>query len=233
MLEERREQLYEIYKIWETELKSACPEIITERYSHPYYLHIPDGWFDRNIRIMIVGEEGAGKDHRFDKTIEDAQLFNKEYLMSQLNKSDPKYMKNCSQFWHRFRRIASLSEASVVWNNLDKIHVCRQGNGKLKVSERRMLHQTSTKVLQEEIKILEPTHIVFFGWYGISLQSECPAVFQELYPGGLKDFSVWKPKKMASFSVDGIHYIFTYHPAWRNKGKNYENEVMELIQDSL
>ena len=102
MLEERREQLYEIYKIWETELKSACPEIITERYSHPYYLHIPDGWFDRNIRIMIVGEEGAGKDHRFDKTIEDAQLFNKEYLMSQLNKSDPKYMKNCSQFWHRF-----------------------------------------------------------------------------------------------------------------------------------
>ena len=67
----------------------------------------------------------------------------------------------------------------------------------------------------------------------MSLQSECPLVFDKLYPGGLKDDSVWKLEKMAVLSVDGIQYIFTYHPGWRNKGKGYEEKVMRLIQDSI
>ena len=232
MLEESRKQLYELYQIWEKELKDFCPDLIKEKYSHPYYLHIPDGWFDSNIRIMIVGEEGAGLKH-YDETIENAQKFNKEYLQCQLNNGDEKYSKNCSQFWHRFRKIASLPGVSVAWNNLDKIHISREGNGKLKVKDRKALHQTPIKILREEIKLLQPTHVVFFGWYGISLQHECPSVFDKLYPGGLKDDSVWKIDKMASFPVDGIHYIFTYHPGWRNKGKDYENKVMQLIQASL
>lgn len=232
MLEERRKRLYEIYKVWETELKSICPQIIAEGYSYPYYLHIPDNWFDSNIRIMIVGEEGAGE-KRYDETMETAQQFNKEYLQSQLDHGDDNYGKNCSQFWHRFRKIASLPGVSVVWNNLDKIHISRKGNGKLKMKDRKALHKTPTKILQEEIVLLEPTHVIFFGWYGISLQCECPHVFDKLYPGGPKDYSVWQSEKMASLSVAGIHYIFTYHPGWRQKGKDYEDKVLKIVERAL
>lgn len=232
MLKERRKQLFEMYKIWETELRTVCPQIIAEGYSYPYYLHIPDNWFESDIRIMIVGEEGAGE-KQYDETIETAQQFNNKYLQSQLNHGDQNYGKNCSQFWHRFRKIASLPGVSVVWNNLDKIHISRKGNGKLQVKDRKVLHQTPTKILQEEIKILDPTHVIFFGWYGISLQSECPHVFDKLYPGRIKDDSVWKSEKMAALFVDGINYIFTYHPGWRNKGKDYEDKIMQLIQDSI
>lgn len=232
MLEERRKKLYEVYQLWESELKSICPQIIAEGYSYPYYLYIPDNWFESDIRIMIVGEEGAGK-KQYDETIEIAQRFNTEYLQSQLNHGDQNYGKNCSQFWHRFRKVASIPGVSVVWNNLDKIHISRKGNGKLKMKDRKALHRTPTKILQEEINLLDPTHVIFFGWYGISLQSECPYVFDKLYPGGLKDDSMWKLEKMAALSVDGIHYIFTYHPGWRSKGKDYEGKVMRLIQDSL
>lgn len=234
MLEERREQLFRVYQTWENELKTYCPQLINEKYSHPYYVYIPDNWFESDTRIMIVGEEGAGE-KQYDETIETAQQFNNKYLQSQLNHGDENHgkKKNCSQFWHRFRKIASLPGVSVVWNNLDKIHISQKGNGKLKVNDRKVLHQTPTKILQEEINLLESTHVVFFGWYGISLQSECPLVFEKLYPGGLKDNSVWKQEKMASFSVGGIHYIFTYHPGWRKKGKGYEDKVMRLIQNSL
>lgn len=179
MLKERRKQLYEMYKVWESELKSVCPQIIAEGYSYPYYLHIPDNWFESDVRIMIVGEEGAGE-KQYNETIETAQRFNNEYLQSQINHGDQNYGKNSSQFWHRFRKVASLPGVSVVWNNLDKIHISRKGNGKLKIKDRKVLHQTPTKVLQEEINLLGPTHVIFFGWYGISLQSECPHVFTDL-----------------------------------------------------
>lgn len=232
MIEEKRKQLYEIYKRWETELKMVCPQIITEGYSYPYYLYIPDNWFASSVRIMIVGEEGAGE-KRYDETIEVAQKFNKEYLQSQLNHGDENYGKNCSQFWHRFRNIAALPNVSVVWNNLDKIHRSQKRNGKLKVKDRKVLHQTPTKILREEIRLLNPTHIVFFGWYGLSLQYEIPNVFDKLYPDGPKDYSVWEKEKMASLSVEDINYIFTYHPGWRNKGKDYESKVLQLIQSSL
>ena len=60
MLEERRKQLCEVYQVWEKELKNVCPKLITKEYSHPYYLNIPDEWFDAKHRILIVGEEGFG-----------------------------------------------------------------------------------------------------------------------------------------------------------------------------
>ena len=224
-----REKLLQIYQQWQTELRLYCRELIAKEFSYPYYLYIPDNWFDSKIRIMIVGEEGAGE-KKFDCSIEEAQKFNKEYLISQLHNGDENYVRNRSQFWNRFRKIARLPDAAVCWNNLDKIHVSKTGNGKLKTTHRRILHQTPTKILQEEIKLLRPTYVVFFGWYGISLQQECPDVFNMLYPNGLNDSSVWEEKKMASFMFDDTYYLFTYHPGWRKKGKDYEHNVMQRIE---
>ena len=86
MLEERRKQLYRVYQDWEKELKDACPQLIKKEYSHPYYLHIPDDWFDAEYRILIVGEEGFGN-KQFDLPIEeDAFETLNGYIISLLEK---------------------------------------------------------------------------------------------------------------------------------------------------
>ena len=228
MLEEKRERLFQLYQTWEEQLKEVSPWLVTEKYSHPYYLHIPDNWFDAKNRILIVGEEGFG-DKQFDLPIAEAQEFNKNYLLKQLSGS----ADNHSPFWKRIRKIASLPDTSVAWTNLDKIHHSGKRGCALKKYERMALHQTPMAILGEEIRLLEPTIVVYFGWYGISLKAELPSVFYELYPGGLKDYSQWKEKKMKAIEQDGIHYIFTYHPGWGQRVKGYEDKVMKVIADAL
>lgn len=237
MLEERRKQLYEIYKVWETELKSTCPQIITEGYSYPYYLHIPDNWFNSKIRIMIVGEEGAGSSKKYDTPITEAQKFNQDYLMRQIdkeNKNNIDYEWNTSPFWRRIRTIRSLG-ASVCWNNLDKIHVNRKGRCNLKKIDRIALHSTTTKILAEEIKLLQPTHVIYFGWYGVSLAAELPKVWGQLYPGGEKDYSQWDKDKYKILHVDGIYHVFTYHPGWGQRQKNFRDNKSyeEIVLDEI
>ena len=81
MVEERRLELLRLYQTWENELIAACPQLINDKYSHPYYLHIPDEWFDAKHRILIVGEEGFGN-KQFNLPIAEAQAFNRNYLLS-------------------------------------------------------------------------------------------------------------------------------------------------------
>ena len=95
------------------------------------------------------------------------------------------------------------------------------------------LHQTPTAILDAEICILKPDIVVYFGWYGISLQAELPNVFQGLYPGGLKDYSQWKEEKMKVIEKDGIHHFFTYHPGWGQRVKGYEDTVLQTIAEIL
>ncbi len=228
MLEERRKQLYEVYKVWEKELKAACPQLITKEYSHPYYLHIPDDWFVAGHKILIVGEEGFGT-KQFDLSIEEAQEFNRAYLAEQLGKGK----KNNSGFWRRIRKIAVLPDVSVTWTNLDMIHI----NGKecrLSEYEQTMLHQTPTAILSEEIRILEPDIVVYFGWYReplrAELRGELAPVFDALYPSGKPG---WEPEKMQAIKQGKVCHIFTYHPGWGQRVKGYEDKVMDLVTNTL
>ena len=245
MVEEKRKELFEVYQTWENELKQSCPKLITEEFSHPYYLYIPDDWYQSTYRILIVGEEGYGE-KTFNLPIEEAQEFNRDYLLRQLGKSKSvQYKWNGSSFWRRIRSIAQLmndngSSYSITWTNLDMIHhSIKQGNCKLKKKERESLHSTPTKILSKEIDMLRPTHVIYFGWYGISLEKELPDVFSHLYPNGLGDNSQWKDEKMVKFQENGIWHIFTYHPSWgyRQKrddnGKSYEDKVLNQISDTL
>lgn len=227
MLEERRKQLLEAYQSWERKLKEACPQLINAKYSHPYYLHIPDNWFEAEFRILIVGEEGYG-DKQFDLPIVDAQAFNKKYLSKQLSHG----ADNRSPFWRRIRKISALTKCSIAWTNLDKIHVNGK-NCKLKIADRMALHQTPIAILREELRILGPHMVVYFGWYGISLRAELPKVFQRLYPGGLKDHSQWKDEKLRTIEIDGIHHVFTYHPNWGQRTRGYEDKVLDEIRKIL
>lgn len=231
LLQEKRDQLLQIYKTWEKELKETCPELITKEFSHPYYLHIPDDWFSKKTRILIVGEEGFGV-KQFDMSITQAQAFNREYLLKQLS---PGY-DNTSPFWNRIRKIAALQDPaafSITWTNLDKIHHSGRQRCALGKRKRIALHKTPTAILSEEIRLLGPTHIIYFGWYGVSLRAELPTEFAKLYPNGLGDCSEWKTEKMKDIQTDGIHHIFTYHPGWGQRVKGYEDKVLKMIADSF
>ena len=132
------------------------------------------------------------------------------------------------------------SSYSITWTNLDMIHrSAKNGNCKLKKKNRKALHDTDIKILSKEIEILRPTHVIYFGWYGISLEKELPDVFTRLYPNGLGDDSQWKEGKMSKYQENGTWHIFTYHPSWgyRQKrddnGKNYEDKVLNQILETL
>ena len=237
MIEQKRKELLQMYQMWETEFKETCSQQRTSDYSFPYYIQIPDGWYDSEYRVMIVGEEGAGCNKRFDMPITEAQKFNKDYLLRQMDKEnqcDIDYEWNSSPFWRRIRTIQSLG-AAICWNNLDKIHAIRKGRCNLKKKDRIILHSTTTKILAEEIKLLQPTHVIYFGWYGVSLAAELPKVWEQLYPGGEKDYSQWDKDKHKVLHIDGIYHIFTYHPGWGQRQKNfrdnksYEEIVLEEI----
>ena len=234
LLEKQRKQLLETYAQYQSELQDICPQLVKDGYSHPYYLHIPEQWFTRKYRVLIVGEEGYGVTAH-DVSIVDAQIFNKEYMQSQLGLSSV-YTRNTSPFWNRVRKIHALFGAeniSITWTNIDKIHRSRIGSCQLRTQDRKSLHKTPTRILEEEVKLLFPTHVIYFGWYGISLKGELPEVFQALYPGGLRDYSEWKDCKLVTIEQENIHHIFTYHPSWGQRQKNYEERVLGAIRETL
>lgn len=242
MDQESQKKLLKLYRKWKSELKDVCPQLLCEEFSYPYYLHIPDDWYERKFRVLIVGEEGHGfKRKDFDMPIECVQTFNREYIAAQLDPPDkalsgkPLYKRNNSAFWNRIRKIKALrgtNEISLTWTNLDKIH--RIGSKCALNGEQRLaLHQTPTAILREEIKLLKPTVVIFFGWYGVSLKKELPSVFKKLYPKGLGDNSQWRKEKMKVIYENDICCIFTYHPNWGQRQKGYEEKILSAVNDAF
>lgn len=240
MREQANRQLIDVYHRWLEEIKVSAPELLGKEYSNPYFSSIPQNWFEADgPRIMVVGEEGfgtygCGKQGKQEELlnytdIEKIQYLNYNYLRKQL-KIDPTDKLNGSAFWRRFRRVAA--HGICCWTNIDKIHVLGNKNCALTETDRNQLHSVATRVLSEEIEILDPTHIVFFGWYGTSLRHELAELYQILYPAGPKDSSVWN-KNVVSIQLGGRTYIFCYHPNWGYRNKGYEDKVDAVFQCSL
>ncbi len=235
---EKRELMKDVYEEYFKELYEKCPEFKSENYSCPYFMQFPTGWFNAENRIMIIGEEGYGIKPNGTVNVETAMAemmeFNFEYMRDQLQKGDMyKYKRNNSAFWRRIRNISDLdSKAVFAWTNIDKIHGLKPNKCKLSDEDRKKLHSISTKVLAKEIEIFEPTMIIFFGWYGISLKHEWKEAFDLLYPNGDNDNSLWK-KKVVYKKINGIDTIFSYHPSWGCRQDGYEEKVLETVKEHL
>lgn len=238
------EQLKTVYSQWLDELKMVAPQFLSEnRYSNPYFTCVPKGWCDSQVRILIVGEEGHGVWGRGKSEgvragdIQKIQEFCWCSLVSYLGYEpdydlypiQDKYEKLVTPFWNRASKLYEYGICA--WTNLDSIHILGD-HCELPDEDKVKLHSTKTKLLSEEIRLLKPTHVVFAGWYGISLKEELPELYMELYPNGSKDESVWK-KKVVYRQMDGVHYICAYHPAWGVRQKGYEDEVLKVFQNTL
>ena len=240
-LDKARNALLEMYKIWAAQLDDS---LLTDDYSNPYYVSIPDDWFKSDNRIMIVGEEGAGewgagkiygwkKDEKswwvndFDKIIEYNRIKMLKMIKEDELKEDEKSLcdNTGGNFWKRFKKIYDFGYPCI-WNNLDKIHsVVYRGKNKYKLldKERKTLHNMKTHILEKEIEILKPTIVVFFGWHTLSVKKEIDINPYEKELEGEK--YIYVNKKGDTF------YIFTNHPGWfgKYKPKNYEDTVLKII----
>ena len=131
----------------------------------------------------------------------------------------------------RFRKIAHLGNPCI-WNNQDKIHLRKDRSCSLGIKDRRLLHSTNTKLLHEEIALLKPTVVVFFGWRRLAIRAELPYIDALVYPNDEIDSELDK-SKLLSVEYDGVTYIFTYHPAWRKKPNGYEDRVLQTVEAAL
>ncbi len=213
-----KNELLDIYRKWEKELTALGFD--SELYSHPYYISLPDDWENAHTRIMIVGEEGHGK-QRLKNDIEYIQKAHRDWQSKLIDCGSP--------FWIRFKKISDFG--CCIWNNLDKVHRLREDSCRLSCKERKLLHSTKIKILAKEIELLKPNVVVFFGWYGDSIKEELPSIYEQLYPNGAKSNIAWSKKKYFVAELYGISFIFTYHPAWRQKPSDYEATVLEIIKN--
>lgn len=234
--EKVKSDLHQLYEQWSNELQQYCSDLLVGNFSHPHYIGAPDGWDKAEKRIMIVGEEGHGewgygkaygwKEGEPSWTIKDIGLIQNytvespnDYVVTSLRKP----------FWRRYRKVVDLGYPCI-WNNLDKIFslvkrkITRNKTQQLTTDEETLLHSTPTKVLQREIEILRPTHVVFFGWYYNPLSVELPQVYNALLAAEKQSKDL-----LYSFEIDKTTYVFTYHPNWRKKPKGYEQKAADYI----
>lgn len=225
-----RKKLYEKYMSWNQKIFSS-PTLTGNDISLPYYIYLPDNWVDSKKRILIVGEEGFGKkgsekDREVvtENIIEEMQEFNKKCMFE--------WKMNNRPFWRRFNKLReNLSDASFCWTDLDKVHrlidpTKNAKRCKLLTNQREELHKYP--ILQSEIDIIKPTHIIFFGWYGYSLNCELPAIYLKLYKDGKEKWI--KDEYCTTITANnGVKYIFSYHPNWCVRNRHEEKVLAKIL----
>jgi hypothetical protein len=234
--DEAERKLLSLYDKWFNEVQKNSPDFFTNKdFSCPYYIGIPNGWFESDVRVLIVAENGFG----YYGNGKDEGISPSDYkTLQSINLGElPKAVGNPDDgehpFWTRARKIVDHG-FPVAWTAIDKICIRRDRKSKLNDTDRERLHSVNTKILAEEIDILEPTIVIFFGWHELSLEHELPEVYGELYPNGKGDNSRWK-NTVVSIEKERI-YIFSYNPHnpyWRDKPQNYEESVIAEFEKHI
>lgn len=139
---------------------------------------------------------------------------------------------NNRPFWRRFNKLRdNLQDASFCWTDIDKVHRLIDPSlyikkCKLSSVQRKELHKYP--ILQAEIDIINPTHIIFFGWYKYFLKSELPEIYLKLYEVGREQWI--KDGFCTTITADNdVKYIFTYHPNWCCRNKCEENVLHKIL----
>lgn len=248
-------KLKEMYQRWYNDISKYAPTLLKAydashdtNYSNPYYISTPNGWETAKHKILVVGEEGHGDGGAYKadgafcnpNDYEIIQGFNYEYLYNQwLNEHYYNHEVNGSRFWAVFRKIKNeIPDSICAWSNIDKIHRLGHGSNncalreqKRKNQERQALHgENITKVLMEEIKILQPSVVIFLGYHSFSLKHENEKLYNEVN----KFFTEPNKQCFCIEKIEGITYFVRYyHPGARNKGSDYETNFIEALQKLL
>ena len=167
-------EILSVYEQWRREIKEKCPYLLSESFSNIFCTGAKEGWSDADVRILIVGEEARWKSRKYYNYSDADELKEcQKWIINEIRTQlyDDAIKKHKSGFWRRIRKLHSaFPEAQFCWTNIDVINT-KWGNA-LKERDRKSLHRCDTQVLREVVRLLEPTHIVFFGWHNTSLLHE-------------------------------------------------------------
>lgn len=183
----------------------------------PLLMSIEDNYSDRENRLLIVGQETKGWG----------------YYASDITKGMENYARfnfgsnyNSSPFWNVTRKIEHIlcnPKFSCAWTNVSKFDV----DGKMPMGKNAELISRADDLLKEEVKILNPTMVIFFT--GPKLDARLLKIFPGLR--FKEEDSGLNQKQFAKLEHEILpaSTFRTYHPRYLRM-KGLENLVLENIK---
>lgn len=241
---EYNQLIRKMYKKWSEEIDEC---FFSPKYSNIFCTGVPKDWFEKENRILVVGEETTWTSRENYKnkycTVEIELKECQNWIVEDLSKRLKGQIK-VTPFWSTVRKIYNeIPNSTIMWTEIDAINLAKevaeergQKNTSLNNQEREKLHSTDTRLLNEIVNIVKPSIIVFIGWHNASLKHESPNLYYEIYPNGNeKNNTVMKDNDYIFLTnFNKIPCILTYHPGWRKSNSTqYKNTLVKMIKEIL
>ena len=227
------EKIRALYERWRGEVQCKYPYLFEQNFSNIFCPGITDDWAKSNIRMLIIGEEATWGSRSLYPKYEDNELLEcQRWIIDDLSTKLSSDTKRCSSnFWKRIYAFQNaFPNAAFCWSNIDCINNAVT-KGALKEKDRKALHDCDTQLIRELVELIQPTHMVFFGWHNTSLKHEFPDLCDVVYPDAFDDKQYLKKNGYIVDTVwKGIKVVFTYHPQWL---KASSNKYIERLIDVL
>lgn len=228
--------LNQSYKKWVEEKMKPIYKQVDVEFSKPFFAGVPSTFKNSRKTILIYGQE-ANNFFRYedDWSIQGIQEWCREYSDIQLN-AEYHPRKNSSPFW-KFIRLLASNEVNVIWSNLDKVHLYKDGKTASLDVEKELwlngaINDDNKTIVDLEIEAIKPNVVVF---------AVGPSYYKSLSKALNKDSCIlnkYRPSKGKSLVdisevIDKKTSVFwTYHPKYQSYIKTLDNNVT-CIKDAL
>jgi hypothetical protein len=242
-----QEQLLEVYEKFKN--KADFYGGLSDRLSAPLLLHVPDRWKSSNRRVLIVGQETMGWDFRSGKyydwpfsTITNWSEFKRVpdsvpamvhgYKCFEFARREPNYS---SPFWQAYRQFReALGEprdgidTSVLWTNLFRMSL--DGGSVMDDGQETTqgIGEASREILIEEMRIIQPTAVVFFT--GPKYEESLCSTFRGIEFSPFNGFDQDRTARAVHSELPAQAWR-TYHPQYLSYSKQWD--VIEEIINEL
>jgi|SaaInlV_125m_DNA_1040241.scaffolds.fasta_scaffold124017_1 hypothetical protein len=211
------EKLEKLYFENQKTFESIVSDFRGNDIAGPLLMSIQDNYLERENRLLIVGQETNGWGYYSSKIVEGMENYARFNFGSNY-KSSP--------FWNVTRKIEHLlsnPKFSCAWTNVSKFDV----DGNMPIGENAKLISKVDDLLKEEIKILNPTMVIFFT--GPKLDSRLLKLFPNIsFEEGSLGLNKRQFAKLKHELLPASTFR-TYHPKYL-RIKGLENLVLENIK---
>ncbi len=236
---EMQKQLIECYEAFKA--SNDFDDSLSGELTAPLLLSVTERWQASKPRVLVIGQEtmGWGFDPVHDwcgfKGHDDSiQTLVNGYRSFEFARNNPKNHR--SPFWRAYRHFREVLgdeqdgiDTSVLWTNLFRMSisgcsVIKEGTPK----EVEQLRDASRDVLHAELRILQPTAVIFFT--GPNYDGNLDAVFPGLERSSFDEFDRRTVAQLTHPSLPTKAWR-TYHPAYLQRSGQWR--IINTISDQL
>lgn len=233
MSNEELEAIYTKDRRWE-KVREFCSEYSKlqkhPQLSTPFLCTWPPAYGKSATRLFVVGQQtNAWKWQGITAESQPRDIMEKQADFLRL------YPKYRGAFWSAVRYLQDhlgLESGNLMWSNLVKVDQCASGarRGVAAAREVRSWFSKHFNVLPEELKVADPTMVVFFACphYEEDLRRLMSGVTLEPVPGcgaflkTVGNLPVNHPERVAAF--------YTYHPAYLRRKGQYRPVLDKMLE---